>query len=58
MREVNILEPRKVADGGREATGEVVTMEEDAVEGSGIEKLNRNRAMEEVSMKTQTTEID
>jgi hypothetical protein len=33
-------------------------VEEDTVEGGGIEELNRNGTVEEISMKTQTTEID
>lgn len=52
------METGKIADGGREITGEVIPMEEDAVEGGSIEKLNRNGAMEEVSMETQAAEID
>lgn len=56
--EVEILEAWEVADGGREATGEIVTVEEYAVKGSGIEELNGNGTMEGIGVEVQATEID
>lgn len=52
------MKTRKVTRRRGEITGEIVSMEEDAVKGTSIEELNGNGAMEEVSMEAKTTEVD
>lgn len=55
--EIEVLEPGDVADGRRKGTREIVTVEEDAVEGSGIEELNRDEAIKTVAVEIESPQI-
>lgn len=51
--EVEVLEAREGAERRREGAGEVVAVEEEAVEGGGVEEVDGDEAVEGVVMEVE-----
>lgn len=56
--EVKVLEAAEVEDGWRECAGEVVAVEEDAVERGGVEERRRDGAVEGVGVEVEAAEVE